>query len=55
MVKCYYNYADENYWVTTDEGLVVGIGKTKEEAIENAEFLGLDCNNLEGDNLDDLL
>ncbi len=46
MPKCFYNYADESYWVQTDEGLTVGIGATKKEAIEEAEFWGLDCTNI---------
>ena len=44
--KCYYNIADGNWWTTNNDGIVVGIGKTIDESIEEAEFWGLDCTNI---------
>lgn len=46
MVKGYYNIIDGNYWIKNEDGLTVGIGATKEEAIEDAEFWGVDCSNI---------
>lgn len=42
----YLNPIDEKYYLKDDDGFVCGIGATKNEAIENAEFLGFDCNNI---------
>ena len=46
-MKGFFNIMDGNYWVQTSEGLTVGIGETEAEAIEEAEFLGFDCANIE--------
>ena len=47
MVICRFNIMGD-YWETVDNtGLIVGIGDTPRESIENAEFWGLDCSNVE--------
>ena len=45
--KCFYNIIDEAWWVQDEDGFTWGIGKTPDEAIEIAEFWGLDCSNIE--------
>lgn len=47
MSKCYYNLIDENWWTIDDDGLVWGIGKTIHKSIEEAEFWGMDCKDIE--------
>ena len=47
MARMYWNIMDENYWIEDDDGIVVGIGKTTEEAIRNAQELNFDCRDLE--------
>lgn len=46
MPICYFNIMDENYYVKDEIGFIWGIGNSPEEAIENAEFWGLDCKNI---------
>lgn len=46
MTICEYNPIDGNYYVKDDDGLVFGIASTPELAIEEAEFYGLNCNNI---------
>ena len=38
---------DENYWIRDSCGIVIGIGKTITEAVENAESNGVNCSKLE--------
>ena len=46
-LKCYLNIIDNNYYIIDESGFKWGIGETAEEAVENAEFNGADCTNLQ--------
>lgn len=47
MATYYFNIIDWNYHVQNENGITQGIGRTLKQAVENAEFLGVDCSELE--------
>ena len=46
-MRLYLNPIDEQFYLKDETGFICGIGKTAEEAIENAEFWGFNCKNIE--------
>ena len=44
--KCYFNICDDSWWTIDEDGICWGVGETLEEAIDEAEFWGLNCNNI---------
>ena len=44
--KCYFNICDDSWWTIDEDGICWGVGETPEEAIDEAEFWGLNCNNI---------
>lgn len=46
-MKLIYNIIDEKFYIKNEDGFTCGIGETVKEAVENAEFWGFNCENLE--------
>ena len=44
--KCYFNICDDSWWTIDEDGICWGVGETPESSIDEAEFWGLNCNNI---------